>query len=189
MALNIQEISANVRGVFQYVPERSIVYFAVCLFGLLLLLFGGILPAERSIANLDRKTSDLKRQIEEQNTLLPYYLNLKKVSDGMKQEALPFPVKVPMPKNSVHQIISMLKEEARKAGMEAVSVSADMNAAAGGNATRIPVAMTVKGEFVLFRTFLLGLGAIPSFESIEEMQIQQRSGTLEYTLKIWIAMG
>lgn len=189
MAFDIQEISATVRNFFQYVPERSITYFLVCLFGVSLFLFAGILPAERSIADLDRKAADLKYQIEEQNTLFPLYLNLKKVTGGTGREALPFPAKVPMPKNSVHQIISMLKEEARKAGMEAVSVSADINIAADGSATRMPVAMSVKGDFLLFRKLLIGLGAMPSFESIEELQIQQRAGYLEYTMKIWFAVG
>jgi len=48
---------------------------------------------------------------------------------------------------------------------------------------------TVKGEFANFRRLLIGLGAVPFIDQIEEISIKQGRDNMEFKLKIWIALA
>lgn len=47
----------------------------------------------------------------------------------------------------------------------------------------------LKGDFNNFRKMLINLGGVPYLEGIEEIYIQQYSETLEYKLRIVVALG
>jgi hypothetical protein len=47
----------------------------------------------------------------------------------------------------------------------------------------------LKGEFDNFRKMLIGLGAVPYLDRIEEIRIQQNPDSMEFRMKIWIALG
>jgi len=48
---------------------------------------------------------------------------------------------------------------------------------------------TVKGEFANFRKLLVVLGEMPYVEQIEEMNMKQDSDSMEFGLKIGIALA
>jgi len=47
----------------------------------------------------------------------------------------------------------------------------------------------VKGEFANFRKLLVGLGEIPYVEQIDEMNMKQDSDSMEFRLKIGVALA
>jgi hypothetical protein len=47
--------------------------------------------------------------------------------------------------------------------------------------------LTATGQFADLRGFLLDVGALPYFESIEEIEIRSVEGGKEFKLKIWMA--
>jgi hypothetical protein len=47
----------------------------------------------------------------------------------------------------------------------------------------------VKGEFINFRKMLIALTAIPYLDRIEEISISQHSDSMEFRIKIWLALG
>jgi hypothetical protein len=47
----------------------------------------------------------------------------------------------------------------------------------------------LEGEFANFRKMLIELGALPYLDRIEEIRIQQNPDSMEFRIKIWIALG
>ena len=48
--------------------------------------------------------------------------------------------------------------------------------------------VVLKGEFVNLRKLLIGLGSVPYLDKIEEINIQQQPYSMEFRMKIWIAV-
>ncbi len=63
------------------IPQQSLVYLGVCLTGVLIFAFGGIVPAYRTLAGLDARAASIRQQIEEQKVLLPFYKTLQNASE------------------------------------------------------------------------------------------------------------
>jgi hypothetical protein len=49
--------------------------------------------------------------------------------------------------------------------------------------------MVIRGDFMSFRKFLIGVGELPYLERFEEIEIQQDPGFMEFRMKIWLALS
>ena len=115
------------------IPNRSIVYFSICLAGILIILFGGVLPYRKALAQMDGKISSLRSQIEEQKALVPIYESLKKKVYRREMVALPSPAGEKLPRERIEKISSTLRDMGRTSDIEVLSVSPDMNFMADDN--------------------------------------------------------
>jgi hypothetical protein len=76
---------------------------------------------------------------------------------------------------------------AGKAGLTMVSLKPDLSTLAGSS-TSLLHNIVLKGEFANFRKMLIGLEAVPYLDRIEEISILQYPDSLEFRMKIWIAI-
>jgi Tfp pilus assembly protein PilO len=170
------------------IPRHSITYFLLCLFGILVFVFIGIVPSQKSLAGFDQKIEELKYQIEEQKGLYPIYQSLHKQAKKEDSDAVSFPPRVRLAVGQIDKLVPMVTDVAGQSRLEVVSVTPDLKSLAGDSKTLL-LNMTVKGEFPNLRKFLMGLVAIPYLEHIEEIQIQQTPDSMELKAKVWIALG
>ena len=68
-----------------------------------------------------------------------------------------------------------------------VSLKPDLSTSAASSAFFLHN-VVLKGEFANLRKMLIGLGAVPYLDRIEEINIQQYPDSMEFRMKIWIAL-
>ncbi|HUH65023.1 MAG TPA: hypothetical protein VLZ07_01205 [Syntrophales bacterium] len=174
--------------IYSIIPKRSIVILFACVSGVVLIVLAGIVPQQIRGASLDNKIATLQFQISEQKKLQPYYQLLKMERQTSKSRVLPFPPKRPLPRTSIDTVPTIIRGEAQKAHIDMVAASPDLNTL-GGDHRFLLVNTVLKGDFENFRKFLIGLGGVPSLESVEEIRIQQNEDSMEFRMKIWLAVA
>ena len=82
----------------------------------------------------------------------------------------------------------MTPEEAAKAGINILSIIPDVKSMAAGSQSLLYTAI-LKGEFADFRKLMIGLGSLPYIDRIEEINLEQGSDSMDFELKIWVALA
>jgi hypothetical protein len=154
----------------------------------LLIVLAGIVPQQMAVARLDNKIASFQFQFEEQKKLHPYYQMLHAGTDSGRSKVLPFPARSPLSRTKIDTVPSIIREQAQKAHIDMVAASPDLNTL-GGEQRFILVNATLKGDFLNFRKFLIGLGGVPCLEGIEEIRIQQNEDSMEFRMKLWLAIA
>jgi hypothetical protein len=167
-------------------PKESIIYLAICLSGIIILFFFGLLPSHRSIAMLDGKIASTNLLIEEQQTLLPIYKELKLRAQKKGAWTLPFPVRSELPREKLAELTENIKRMSRMSNVDILSFTPALSSLSG-NSKSLAMEVAAKGDFFSFRKFLIDLEGIPYLEHIEEIQIQQQAGGMELKIKFWIS--
>jgi hypothetical protein len=174
--------------IFSIIPKRSIVILVACVSCLLLLVLAGIVPQQVAVTRLDNKIAGIQFQIEEQKRLQPYYQMLHAGPQSGRSKVLPFPARSPLSRTQIDTVSLIIREQARQAHIDMVAASPDLNTL-GGEQKFLLVNATFKGDFFNFRKFLIGLGGVPCLEGIEEIRIQQNEDSMEFRLKLWLAIA
>jgi hypothetical protein len=174
--------------IYAIIPKRSIVILFACISGVLLIVLAGIVPQQMAVARLDNKIAIIQFQFEEQKKLHPYYQMLHAGTDFGRSKVLPFPARSPLSRTKIDTVPSIIREQAQKAHIDMVAASPDLNTL-GGEQRFILVNATLKGDFLNFRKFLIGLGGVPCLEGIEEIRIQQNEDSMEFRMKLWLAIA
>jgi hypothetical protein len=174
--------------IYAIIPKRSIIILIACISGVLLIILAGIVPQQMAVARLDNKIVSIQFQIEEQRRLHPYYQMLHAGPSSGRSKVLPFPARSTLLRTKIDTVPSIIREEAQKAHIDMVAASPDLNTL-GGDQKFLLVNATLKGDFLNFRKFLIGLGGVPCLEGIEEIRIQQNEDSMEFRIKIWLAIA
>jgi len=169
-------------------PKRTIIYALICLSGILFIVLAGVIPKQLSLARLDQKIKSIQFQIEEQKKLYPIYQDLQKKAQAGDSKALPLPARNALLRTQLDTIPATFREIARKANLDMVSASPDLNSLSGESRLLL-VNAVIRGNFFNLRKFLIGLGDMSYLDRIEEIQIQQNEDTMEFKMKIWIALA
>lgn len=170
------------------IPQDSIVYLLVCISGLVIFIFLGLVPSHRNLAELESKIGEANLRIEEQKTLAPIYLTFKQKARKSDSRALPFPAKTEPAQEQTEQLMGRIKDVAVKANLGAVSITPNLSSLSG-NLRSLDLELTASGDFFSFRKFLAALGGVNFVEHVEEIQIQQSPDALQLKIKLWIARG
>jgi hypothetical protein len=173
--------------IYTIIPKRSIVILFACISSVLLIVLAGIVPQRISVTSLDNKIASIQFQIEEQKRLQPYYQMLHAGSQSGRSKVLPFPPRIPLSRTKIDTVPSIIREEAQKAHIDMVSASPDLYTLGGENKVLL-VNATLRGDFLNFRKFLIGLGGVPCLDSIEEIRVQQNEDSMVFRMKIWLAL-
>ena len=168
------------------IPQDSMVYLLVCISGLVIFIFLGLVPSHRNLAGLESKIGEVNLRIEEQKTLAPIYQTLKQKTRKSVPGALPFPAKTEPAQVQAEQIMEGIKDVAVKANLGALSITPNLSYLSG-NPRSLDLELTASGDFFSFRKFLTALGGVNFVEHIEEIQIQQSPDALQLKIKHWIA--
>jgi hypothetical protein len=174
--------------IYAIIPKRSIFILSACISSVLLIVLAGIVPQQMSVKRLDNKIASIQFQIDEQKRLYPYYQMLHAGPQSGRSKVLPFPAMSPLSRTKIDTVPSIIRAEAQKAHIDMVSASPDLYTL-GGEQRFLLVNATLRGDFLNFRKFLIGLGGVPCLEGIEEIRIQQNEDSMEFRMKIWLAMA
>jgi hypothetical protein len=170
------------------IPPQSLIYLGLCLIGLLLFIFGGIVPSYWTLREMDGKAAGVKQRIEEQKILMPFYKTLQNASEQKDSMVLTLPEKSKLAQANIDTLPLNLTAVVKMSGMILVSATPNVGALTG-DAQFIPVNLVLRGNFLNFRKFLINLGALPYMDHIEEIVIQGKTEAKEYRLKVWVAIG
>jgi hypothetical protein len=147
----------------------------------------GIFPLYQYNSHRINENKKLKYQIEEQKELGPIYLTLLKILSNKDLRVLPNPEKQAIPRGEAGKFQDDFRNIVGKAGLMMVSNTPDLNSSAGSSSSLLHN-VVLRGELANFRKILIGLGSIPYLDRIEEISIQQYPDSMEFKMKIWIAL-
>lgn len=169
------------------IDRKSFLYLFIYSGIILIIVLVGIFPLLYSYKSHLEENKKLKYQIEEHGKLDPIYATLLKAVKNKNLFALPNPVKTTIPRKESGKFQDDFRTIAGKTGLMTVSFTLDLNTL-GGSSTSLLHNVVLRGEFANFKKMLIGLGAIPYLDRIEEISIQQRQDSTEFRMKIWIAL-
>lgn len=177
-----------IKKLIQKIPSNSLSYVLLCGGIILLVVLLGIIPLYRYNYNRSQTIKKIQSQIDEQKELGQFYQFIRKDSEKKEVHNLPNPAKTKLSRQDVDKFENSFRAEADKSGMNTLSLMPDIKTMANGSQSLLYTA-TFKGAFTNFRRLLIGLGALPYIDQIDEINIKQGSDSMEYELKIWIALA
>jgi Tfp pilus assembly protein PilO len=170
------------------IPPKSIAYIALCVILVILFVFAAYLPTEKWSGELDTQTAEAKFRLHEQQTLTPVFQYLKVESEKVVSDTLPLPPKGKLARTMINNLPQNFAASAKNSGMSLVMARPDLSGLKG-DFQSLPVNIVLRGDFINFRKFLIGLGGMPYVERIEEILIKQAPDTKEFNLRVWVAIG
>jgi len=170
------------------IPRRGIAYLGLFLIFVVLFVLAVIVPTNNWSKELDIKTADTKFRLQEQRTLIPVFQYLKVESEKVVSDTLPLPPKGKLARAMINNLPGNFAASAKRSGMSLVVARPDLSGLKGDFQT-LPVNIVLRGGFINFRKFLIGLGGMPYVQSIEEISIQEIPDTKEFRLRVWVAIG
>jgi hypothetical protein len=174
------------KKILSILPTQSLVYFLICGAGIIVFIFLIIIPGQKTSAELDQDIKRLNDLIEEQRILRPVFDSLLKRAKQEKGTELPATEKVKLARGDVDKVSGLLQEIARRHDLELQDMRTDVDTLMS-NTGYMLMNISLIGDFMNFRNFLVEIGAIPALEQIEEIKIKAIEGSREYKLKIWLA--
>ena len=113
---------------------------------------------------------------------------MQKALESKDLQVLPNPKKTTISREEAEKFQNVFRAIAGQSGLMTISLTPDLSTMAGSSKFLLNNAV-VKGEFVNFRKMLIALTAIPYLDRIEEISISQHSDSMEFRIKIWLALG
>ncbi len=172
----------------QALPANSLGYILICGGIIVIILLLGIFPLNRLNASRLRDVEKIQNQIDEQKELGQVHQLVKSASENKVDYVLPNPAKIKLSRQDTEKFQKAFRAEAEKANLLVMSLMPDVQSMGSGSQYLIYDA-TIKGEFANFRKLMVGLGELPYIEQIEEMNIKQESDSMEFRVKIGIALA
>jgi len=170
------------------IQSSSVSNMLICGGIIVLIVLLLIIPFYRYNAGIAQETETIQHQIDEQKKLAQTYQLLKIASAKKQTYLLPNPAGAKLARQNVDKFPESFRAEAEKSGLATTSLVLDIKTMTGDSKSLLYNA-TVKGEFANFRRLLIGLGAVPFIDQIEEISIKQGRDNMEFKLKIWIALA
>jgi len=168
-------------------PTQCLVFLALSAAAILAFIFLIILPGQRQAAELDREIDALTARIEEQRVLAPIFTTLFAKTKAPAASALPTPTRAKLARAEIGGALKHLQELAAAHKMAVRELTPDVNTLTDASG-RFLVQLLANGQFMDLRGFLIDIGALPYFESIEEIEIKAVEGnTKDIGLKISLA--
>ncbi len=168
-------------------PTRSAV---AAIIGFVVLLLVGVVllyPVVRDGLRLSEDIAKEGRRIEEQQALLPLYMEMKKIVDQGVAQGLPPAKTVALALDQVPGVSALFEECAAKSGAQTFTVTPDPDSLAKGGKS-LSVRVVLRGEPENFRNFLVGVGRLPSLETIETIRAKRVSEGFDYLVVAWLAL-
>lgn len=172
----------------QIIPSKRAGYMLLC-GGIIIFIIGlGIISMNRYNVSRSLAIERIQIQIEEQKELAQIHELIRKGLERKNVHALPNPPKISLSRKDVDKFQESFQAEVTHSGLTTVSLLPDVKTLAVGS-RNILYHATLKGDFANFRRLLIGLGALPYLERIDEINVNQNVDSLEFEMKMWIALA
>ncbi|MGE5255661.1 MAG: hypothetical protein ACM3KE_03265 [Hyphomicrobiales bacterium] len=169
-----------------YLPTQSLVLLILCGAGILVFLVFIILPGKRLSAELDRDIDRLKSRIEEQKILSPVFKNLFEKSKSSASQGPTASTRAKLTRAEIAGVPKRLQDLAASHGLRVREIIPEVNTLTDASG-RFLLRLSAVGQFVDLRGFMIAVGSLPFFDSIEEIDVRAVEGGEEFGLKIWLA--
>lgn len=169
------------------VNRNSFLYLFIYSGLIFIIILVGILPLYLKTSANIKENEKLTYQIKEQNDLKPVYSSLLNAMKDKDLLVLPNPEKKPLPRLEAGKFRDDFNAVAKKSGVAIVSFVPDSSTSTGSS-TSLLHHIVLKGEFADFRKMLIELGAVPYLDKIEEISYMQGTASMEFKMKVWIAL-
>ncbi|MBN2439079.1 MAG: hypothetical protein JXL20_10845 [Deltaproteobacteria bacterium] len=173
---------------YRSIPRRTVIVHLSWLGSLLLFILAVIVPVQRFAAGLDGRIKDIRYQVDEQKRLQPIYQMLKTKTHTTAPGILPMPAGGKLSRDLVSVVPSTIGRIVKNAAMETISISPDVTSLANQSRSLLMHAV-IRGDFMNFRKFLIGIGELPYLERFEEIEIQKDPDFMEFRMKIRLALN
>ena len=170
------------------IPQESLKYLIIYPGIVLFVILLGIIPLYKSNSDTTNDIKKLKYQIEEKKSFGNIFSVLNKSMKNKDLNILPNPPKTTLPRPDAEKFQDIFRAIAIKSGLMTVSLTPDLSSLAS-NSPYLLYNAVIKGEFANLRNMLIGLGGISYLDKIEEINIQQYPDSMEFRIKIWIALA
>jgi len=168
-------------------PASNVSYMLICGGIIALVILLGIIPLHRYSSSRAEEVKKIKDQIQEQKDLRAIYHLLDGTSEKKEVLSLPNPRKERLRRSDVAKFQDSFRLEAKKSGLMVVALVPDAKSMTG-NSQYLIYSAVMKGEFTDFRKMLVGLGALPYVDQIQEIGVRQGSDSMELRIKIAVAL-
>ena len=165
---------------------QSLVILVICAVGILAFFLLIILPSQKTGADLDREIEKLTVRIEEQRILTPVFHSLLQRAKMKGPSELPSPEKSKLTHGDMNAISKVFQDFAGRHNLKLEEITTD-DSSLMQESGYLFMRLRLSGDFFKIRKFLIDLGAIPSLEHIEEINIRSTKTSKELRLKIWLA--
>jgi Tfp pilus assembly protein PilO len=165
---------------------QSFVILVICAVGILAFFFLIILPSKKTSADLDQEIEKLTVRIEEQRILTPVFHSLLQRAKMEGPSELPSPEKSKLTHGDMNAISTVFQDFAGRHNLKLEEITTD-DSSLMQESGYLFMRLRLSGDFFKIRKFLIDLGAIPSLEHIEEINIKSTKTSKELRLKIWLA--
>ena len=145
-----------------------------------------ILPSKKSSADLGQEIEKLTVRIEEQQILTPVFHSLLQRAKMEGPSELPSPEKSKLTHGDMNAISSVFQDFAGRHNLKLEEITTDDSSLVQESGYLL-MRLRLSGDFFKIRKFLIDIGAIPSLEHIEEINIKSTKTSKELRLKIWLA--
>jgi len=145
-----------------------------------------IMPGQRLQADLKQDIGNLKARMEEQKVLTPVFKNLFDMTKAPATQDLPAPNRAKLTRTEIPAVPKRLQEMAAAHRLKVREIIPDVNTLTDASG-QFRLQMVAVGPFTELRGFLIDVGALPYFRSIEEIEVRAVEGGEEVTIKIWMA--
>lgn len=170
------------------IPSKSLSYMLIYGGIIIIIVLLGIIPLNRYNAKQSQEVKTIKNQIDEQKELVQEYQFIQNTSNKKETHILPNPAKTKLSRQDMEKFQDAFRAEGVKSGLMIISLLPDTKFLDIGSQNLL-YNTTVKGEFANFRKLLVGLGALPYVDQIEEINLKQNSDSMEFKMKIRIALA
>ncbi len=177
-----------IKKIMEKIPSKNVGYMIICGGIILLIILLGILPLHRYNVKRSEAVAGIQAQIDEQKELRQIYQLISQAALKKEDRILPNPIKTKLSRQNMDEFQDAFRAEAAKAGINILSIIPDVKSMAAGSQSLLYTAI-LKGEFADFRKLMIGLGSLPYIDRIEEINLEQGSDSMDFELKIWVALA
>jgi len=152
--------------------------------GLVLIIMTGfvVYPMRRESQRLDRELARLHRAVAEQELMLPAYARLLASNTESPPQVLQFPARMKMGPEEVERLPAAFGAIAADSGLKLVSATPVFGG--GWTAGSLVATVAARGEFRMFRGFILRAMALPACDSLGKLEIRSTPEGEELSMEL-----
>jgi ankyrin repeat protein len=169
------------------VNQKSFIFLIGYSIVILAIILLGLLPLYFKTSNQIKENDKLKAQIQEQKELAPVYASVLNAGKEKNLFVLPNPEKTPLPRSDSGKFEKDFQTMAQKSGLKVVALTPDVNTSTSPSTSFLHYAV-LNGEWNDLRKLMIELGGLPYLDKIEEISMQQGTGSMELKMKVSIAV-
>lgn len=168
-------------------PRKTIICMSSGMLILILIAITFLVPLSRKITRLDSQLMHSRNKLAAMKELYPEYTRLLGVEHSQSSfKLIPYDEKR-LQEQDISIFGNTLATICTQTGMDFVSATPSPESITGEN-HRVLVDVVIRGDFLLFRNFLLNLLQVPSLEHLQQIQVRPIPENREYRLQIWVAL-